>query len=69
MVLPGETVATGASPICDCGEKLEPQVCKSPAGYYVGYWCDEDGPFSRESGYYRTREEAERALKVGDYSR
>lgn len=70
MVMQGETVATGAQSKClDCGAQLEPQVCHSAAGYYVGYWCDQDGPHSRESGYYRTSEDAERALASGEYSR
>jgi len=42
------------------------KVLKSNAGYYIGRMCqDEDGcmqPYSRESGYYRTREEAEHDL-------
>ena len=36
----------------------ELQVLKSAAGYYIGR--TEDGmPYSRESGYFRTYEEAE----------
>ena len=68
MVMPGETIATGAPTTCeDCGKKSELTVCKSSA-YYIGAWCD-CGPYCRESGYYATREEAEHALKTGDYSR
>lgn len=48
--------------ICpDCGRKLDPTICRSAAGYYVGSMCD-CGPYSRESGYYRTYEKAEAAL-------
>jgi hypothetical protein len=39
------------------------------AGYYVGFWCDRCGPYSRESGYYQSREEAEKALSKGTYAR
>jgi hypothetical protein len=43
-------------------------VMKSAAGYYIGraYWDQEfgfEGPYSRESGYYPTKEEAEKAFK------
>jgi hypothetical protein len=47
-------------------------VMQSAAGYYIGreYWDTEfqfPGPYSRESGYYRTREEAQSALQSGDW--
>lgn len=42
---------------CDCDLPLK--VCQSAAGFYAGTWCDNCGPYSRESGYFRTREEAE----------
>ena len=46
------------------------KVMKSPAGYYLGRtcWDKKDGyeePLSRESDYFDTKEEAERALKAG----
>jgi len=41
---------------------LHNQVLKSAAGYYIGTKC-EYGPISRESvEYYRTQEEAQKAL-------
>ena len=46
----------------ECGAVLPLMVCSSAAGYYLGYFCDNCGPYSRESGYYRTRQEAENAL-------
>lgn len=62
MVLPGETISTGANPICpDCHVKLVLEVLKSPAGYYIGTMCN-CGPYSRESDYYKTGEEAKFAL-------
>lgn len=70
MVLPGETIHTGGPDKCDCGTKMELRVLHSPAGYYIGTQCDTAcGPWSRESGYYDTKEEAERALKAGGYER
>lgn len=81
MALPGETVALGAPVICPtCGTQLNMEVLKSPAGYYIGFFCyttpkdgDDDrfcyGPYSRESGYYRKREQAEAAMKSGQFDR
>ena len=42
-------------------------VMKSAAGYYIGrsYWdteCGFEGPYSRESGYYGTEDEAQADL-------
>lgn len=69
MVLKGETIATGANPRCpDCGQMPPIKVCSSAAGYYVGSWCG-CGPYSRESGYYRTFEQAREALESGEYGR
>jgi hypothetical protein len=41
----------------DCNKPLTLTVCESAAGFYIGRWCD-CGPYSRESGYYPTREAA-----------
>ncbi len=43
-------------------------VYRSGAGYYVGTYCH-CGPYSRESGYYPTREAAAVALHSGRYGR
>jgi hypothetical protein len=65
----GETIATGARSTCsDCGITLTFDVHRSGAGYYVGTYCD-CGPYSRESGYYRTREEAKVDLDSGEFGR
>jgi len=62
MVLTKETILTGAESICpDCKTVLVPKVLHSGAGFYIGTMC-ECGPYSRESGYFRTRKEAEKAL-------
>lgn len=46
------------------GVDLPLQVCRSAAGYYLGTLTEEGEPYSRESEeYWRSREEAERALK------
>lgn len=47
---------------CDCGRSLPLKVCQSAAGYYLGYECSDCGPYSRETGYYVTRQEAEADL-------
>ena len=71
-MLPGEALASrGGSEfhICEeCGKTLIPQVLHSGAGYYIGTWCN-CGPYSRESGYYGTRIEAQEALNSGLFGR
>jgi hypothetical protein len=62
-MLQGETILSGAPDTCsDCEIELKLEVCRSGAGYYLGTWCN-CGPYSRESGYFGTEEEAEKALK------
>jgi hypothetical protein len=69
MTLPGETIATGASDTCpDCGKKLELEVLQSAAGYYIGTECC-CGPYSRESGYYKTCKIAQTALDNNTFGR
>lgn len=64
MVMPGETIHQGAPNICsDCGKKLEFEVMRSPAGWYVGTWCPCSGPYSRETDYASTEYEAQQWLK------
>lgn len=59
-MLEGETIRSGApNPCPDCGVTMTLEVHHSAAGYYVGTWCD-CGPYSRESGYFRTHEDAEK---------
>ena len=38
----------------DCNRELVFGVCKSAAGYYLGYWCSYCGPYDRVSGYFET---------------
>lgn len=76
MVKLGETVATGASDVCyDCGKEMPLEVLHSNAGYYIGTLCCLEGapeaghvqPNSRESGYYKTRKEAQDDLDSGAF--
>jgi hypothetical protein len=53
----------------ECGTTLALQVLSSAAGYYLGFFCPYCGPYSRESGYFRSREEAETALDLGGFGR
>lgn len=62
MALDGELQGVEGAQ-CDCGTHLELGVYSSAAGYYLGYWCDQCGPWSRESEYFRTRRDAEIALE------
>lgn len=68
MTLPGETLGGTETTCIECGAKLKIQICRSNA-YYIGYWCEQCGPISRESGYYPSREAAQFALDNGAYGR
>lgn len=46
----------------DCGELLPLKVLQSFAGYYVGRFCPNCGPYSRDSHYFETREQAQNYL-------
>lgn len=62
-MLPGEIEGTGEPVPCfDCDRLMPLAVQRSAAGFYLGYFCPQCGPWSRESGYFATREEAEKAL-------
>ncbi|HUZ95375.1 MAG TPA: hypothetical protein VMU57_10715 [Edaphobacter sp.] len=66
-MLPGETIASGAPRTCrNCLKHMEDEVLRSAAGYYIGTVWD-CGPYSRESGYYRTEADAKAALQSGIY--
>lgn len=69
MALPGEIPKRGKDQTaqCSCGQKLPLEVLQSAGGYYLGWWCNECGPFGRLTGYYESLEDAERRLKTGDY--
>ena len=49
---------------CDgCGEHLVLDVYESGGGFYVGFWCPNCGPYSRESRYFEKRRYAEKRLE------
>jgi hypothetical protein len=51
-----------------CGRELELDIYYSGAGFYLGTYS-EDGPYTRESReYWRTREQAQRALETGQWT-
>ena len=53
----------------DCSSTLPLKVCRSAADYYVGRFCDNCGPYSRESEeYYATEKEAQAAINNDDYT-
>jgi len=68
-MFPRETILTGAPKSCkQCDYIFEFQVMSSPAGYYVGTSCL-CGPYTRETGYFKTPVEAQNAvdlIKAGD---
>lgn len=63
MAFEGELNGTEGTTCMDCGAKLPLKICMSAAGYYLGYECLCCGPYSRESGYFRSREDAEKELE------
>ena len=64
MALPGELQGLKGMACPDCGWDLDLDVYQSAAGYYLGYFCDNCGPMSRETGYYGSRREAEHELAL-----
>jgi hypothetical protein len=65
----GECVGDSETFCMDCKAHLKIKVCRSAAGYYVGFFCDTCGPYSRESGYYATAAEAQKDLDNEAYFR
>jgi hypothetical protein len=63
MAHPGELRGFQRSLTCSCCRTEIPlRVCESNAGFYLGYFCDNCGPYSRETGYYNTEAEAQTDL-------
>ena len=69
MVLPGECIESTQTVCAECGRELPIKVCRSVAGFYIGFFCPHCGPYSRESGYFPSHEDAEQALNSGKYGR
>jgi hypothetical protein len=68
MAFPGEIKVIKKCP--DCGEKMPVKVCLSGAGYYIGQWCNQCGPFNRLSvDYYGTKQLAQESLDSGKWRR
>ena len=68
MALPGETGHINTK-CAECGEFLPARILRSAAGYYIGTFCPNCGPYSRESGYYKTWEDADKALANSNFFR
>jgi hypothetical protein len=50
-------------------EVTDLKIMHSPAGFYIGREMADGEPFSRESGYYRSKSEAQEHLNNGDFGR
>lgn len=46
----------------ECWSMMPLKVLLTPAGYYLGFWCNNHGPFSRETRYFKERSEAQELL-------
>lgn len=64
MALPGELKGFDGTTCENCGTPLKLEILRSAAGHYLGYFCPVCGPYSRETGYYGARAEAETELAV-----
>jgi len=62
MAFPSELKGLNGTICEDCGAPMILDVQYSNAGWYLGYFCGNCGPYSRETGYFATREKAEKAL-------
>jgi hypothetical protein len=68
MALPGECANEIQTVCMECGTTIDLQVLSSAAGYYIGFFCPECGPYSRESGYFHSLDEAETVFDLGDFA-
>lgn len=55
-MIPGEVLGLYGAYCPDCGQHLNLEVLQSQAGYYLGYWCHQCGPVSRETDYCPEKE-------------
>ena len=70
MALPGECVNETQTVCMECGTTIDLQIlCSAAGGYYIGFFCPECGPYSRESVYFHSLDEAETVLDLGDFCR
>ena len=63
MVSQGELSGVDGFECSDSGVHLDLSVQMSAAGYYLGYFCENCGPWSRETDYLPTRAAAEKELE------
>jgi len=59
-------VSYGLNALRTTGERLELQILQSRAGFFIGT-IDHEGPVSRESGYYKTPQQAYDAMRSGNW--
>lgn len=51
-----------------CEGEMDLAVCKSAAGYYIGTWCYQCGPYRRHSQrYWKDKADAKAALDSGNW--
>ena len=62
-MLPGECVHDVRTVCLSCCRRLDIEPLQSAAGWYAGFWCPECGPYSRETGYYKTMDEVYRMIE------
>lgn len=62
MAIEGELSGTQGV-FCSCGAELPFEVLQSAAGFYLGYFCPNCGPWSRESEYFPSQKTAEAFMK------
>lgn len=63
-MLSKKSVRSGAAATVGDGDgPLQFRVCPSRAGYYIGTYCGDCGPLTRESVYYARRRDAELDLR------
>ena len=62
-MLKGETLGFDATECPNCGKTIELRTLFSGSSqHYIGYRCPLDGPLSRETHYFKSREEAKKVL-------
>ncbi len=64
MAFPGELLGVNGATCFLCGDEMELEVLSTPAGFYLGYYCENDGPMGRETNYMPTWEAAEAELEI-----
>ena len=62
-MLPGECLGIEGAKCPDCKADLKLDIWQSAAGFYIGYWCMDDGPISRETRYFSSEGAAQLALE------